>query len=106
MHTSTLANQIRLARAINVPKSKIDTFISHTRKRPIHTIIDLEHILSKMRFNDKRQKTMIVNAYLKHMSNKKKRTIRKIVKNRPSNIRKRKKTTTTKKPKRKMSYYF
>lgn len=122
MHTSSLSNQIRLARAIGVPASKIDRFVAHTRKKPIHTIVDLHRILDSMKL-DKAQMNAIANKYLAHVvgpvssirtgntvrsgSNKKRRasnvsntassSIRNIVKNRPPQKKKPRVTNNNKK---------
>lgn len=105
MHTSSLSNQIRLARTIGVPASKIDRFVAYTRKRPVHSIIDLEKILKRMKLNTKQINT-IANAYLTQVvgsspaSSGSKSTVRNIVKNFGSSNSK--KTLAPEKPRKKL----
>jgi hypothetical protein len=86
MHTSSLGDQIHLARSIGVPVTRVDEFVAYTRNTPIHSIIDVHLILKRMRM-DTRKVNAIANAYLNHMihsrsGGRKKSRVARIVRNR------------------------
>ena len=59
----SVSNTLRLARTLDIPRSKLDVFMALARKRPVKSIVDLGRILAVMKINQATT-NLILNKYI------------------------------------------